>query len=101
MIAVGQHISPRGQWSRIAHGYQVDVRIALWRGSDVLKLPLTALFRDGDEWAVFVEHNGKAGRRTGLEAEIFSGLSAGDRVVVHPGDKLMEGIAIKNRESSQ
>jgi HlyD family secretion protein len=96
--------SPKTQWSRIAHGYQVDVRIVLWRGSDVLKLPLTALFRDGDEWAVFVEQDGKAdkrevtlGRRTGLEAEIISGLSAGDRVVVHPGDRIAQGIAIVDR----
>lgn len=100
--------SPREAWSRIAHGYQVDVRIVLWQGSDVLKLPLTALFRDSDEWAVFVAHEGKAskrkvtlGRRTGLEAEILSGLSAGESVIVHPGDEIVEGTAIETRESGQ
>jgi HlyD family secretion protein len=96
--------SPKEAWSRIAHGYQVDARIVLWRGSEVLKLPLTALFRESDKWAVFVEHEGKAskrqvtlGRRTGLEAEILSGLSAGERVVVHPGDKIAEGVEIEAR----
>ncbi|MEW8073342.1 MAG: efflux transporter periplasmic adaptor subunit, partial [Candidatus Thiodiazotropha sp.] len=91
-------------WSRIAHGYQVDVRIVLWRGSGVLKLPLTALFRNGDEWAVFVEHEGKAsqrrvilGKRTGLEAEVLSGLSDGERVIVHPGDRIAEGVDIEAR----
>jgi HlyD family secretion protein len=96
--------SPKEAWSRIAHGYQVDVRIVLWRSSDVLKLPLTALFRDGDKWAVFVDQQGKAsqrqvtlGRRSGLEAEIRSGLTAGDRVVVHPGDQIAEGVKIETR----
>jgi HlyD family secretion protein len=97
--------SPREAWTRIAHGYQVDVRIVLWRGSEVLKLPLTALFREGDQWAVFVEQDGKAskrnitlGKRTGLEAEVLSGLSAGDRVLVHPGDQIAEGVEIENRK---
>lgn len=97
--------TPKAQWTRIAHGYQVDVRIILWQGSDVLKLPLTALFRDGKNWAVFIEQQGIAsqrrveiGRRTGLEAEILHGLSAGERIVVHPSDKIAEGIAIESRD---
>ncbi|WP_316366436.1 efflux RND transporter periplasmic adaptor subunit [Candidatus Thiodiazotropha sp. CDECU1] len=100
--------SPKTEWSRIAHGYQVDVRIVLWQGNDVLKLPLTALFREGDRWAVFVEQGGKAsmrkvnlGRRTGLEAEILSGLAAGESVVVHPGDKITEGVDIEARENAR
>ncbi|MBT2969893.1 MAG: efflux transporter periplasmic adaptor subunit [gamma proteobacterium symbiont of Ctena orbiculata] len=100
--------SPKEAWSRIAHGYQVDVRIVLWQGSGVLKLPLTALFRESDQWAAFVEHEGRAskrqvtlGRRTGLEAEILSGISAGERVVVHPGDKIAEGIQIEVRSNAR
>ncbi|MCU7802194.1 MAG: HlyD family efflux transporter periplasmic adaptor subunit [Candidatus Thiodiazotropha sp. (ex Lucinoma borealis)] len=96
--------TPKAQWTRIAHGYQVDVRIILWQGSNVLKLPLTALFRDGDKWAVFVEEQGKAhrhlveiGRRTGLEAEILTGLVTGERIVVHPSDKIAEGVSIEAR----
>jgi HlyD family secretion protein len=96
--------SPKEAWSRIAHGYQVDVRIVLWRGGKVLKIPLTALFRESEKWAVFVEQEGKAsrrgvtlGKRTGLEAEVLSGLSTGDRVVVHPGDRIAEGVQIETR----
>ena len=47
-------VSPRDEWARLAHGYQVDVRIVLSEQPDALKVPLTALFRDGEEWAVFV-----------------------------------------------
>ncbi len=97
--------SPREEWSRIAHGFQVDVRIVLWEGKDVLKLPLTALFRDNSNWAVFVESDGvaskrdvKLGRRTGLEAEVLSGLKAGERIVVHPSDKITQGVDIVDRQ---
>jgi HlyD family secretion protein len=97
--------SPRQAWSRIAHGFQVEVRIVLWEGKNVLKLPLTALFRNSNTWAVFVDDNGvaskrevKIGRRTGLEAEIINGLTAGERIVVHPSDKITEGVAIEARK---
>jgi HlyD family secretion protein len=98
--------SPQTAWSRIAHGYQVDVRIILWQGQNVLKLPLTALFRDGQAWGVFVEKNGTAkqrrvniGRRTGFEAEIVQGVNAGERIIVHPSDKITEGVLIEARDN--
>jgi HlyD family secretion protein len=96
--------SPREQWARLGHGYQVDLRIVLWEGVDVVKLPLTALFRDGDQWAVFVESGGRAqhrnvkiGRRNGLEAEITGGIQLGEHVVMHPGDKVVDGVRVKTR----
>jgi HlyD family secretion protein len=96
--------SERNQWERIGHGYQVELRIVLWKGSNVLKLPLTALFRDDDRWAVFVDENGVArkrhldvGRRNGLEAEITAGLDAGERIVMHPGDRVIDGVRIVPR----
>ena len=96
--------SPREQWQRLGHGYQVDLRIVLWEGVDVVKLPLTALFRDGDQWAVFVESGGRAqrrhveiGRRNGLEAEIIGGLKVGERVIMHPSDKVIDGIRVTGR----
>ena len=98
--------SPKEKWSRIAHGFQVDVRIVLWEGKDVLKIPLTALFRDGDQWAVFADNGGNAkkrdvkiGRRTGLEAEILDGVEAGDRILVHPSDKITDGVGIEARRA--
>jgi hypothetical protein len=37
------------------------------------------------------------GHQTGQEAEIATGLSVGDRVVVHPGDTLKDGARVKSR----
>jgi HlyD family secretion protein len=97
--------SPHEHWERLGHGYQVETRIVLWENDDVLKLPLTALFRDGEgEWAVFVAKNGRAerrpvklGRRSGFEAQIVGGLHQGDRVVVHPSDRIADGVLIAAR----
>lgn len=96
--------SPPEDREKLAHGYQVDARIVLWEGQDTLTLPLLALFRDGDKWAVFVEADGKAelrqvkvGRRSGLQAEVLDGLAEGERVVLHPSDRVLPGVRITNR----
>jgi HlyD family secretion protein len=97
-------VSDEQKWERLAHGYQVDVRIVLWEEDDALTVPLLALFRDGDKWAVFVDADGRAelrhveiGRRNSLDAEVVSGLEAGERVVLHPSDRVLPGIRIAGR----
>jgi HlyD family secretion protein len=97
-------VSAREEWRRLAHGYQVDARIVLVERDDVLKVPLTALFRDGTEWAVFVAAAGRAelrrvtlGQRNGIEAEITVGLQDGERVVLHPSDRVVDGVRIATR----
>ena len=93
--------SPRERWDRLGHGYRVEPRIVLWESADVLRVPLSALFRQGDQWAVFVERDGRAelraveiGQGTGLQAEVRAGLAAGDRVVLHPADRVVAGSAL-------
>ncbi len=96
--------SPPEQWSRLGHGYQVELRVVIWVGNDVLKVPLTALFRDNERWAVYVEDNGRAqlryvelGRRTSLEAEIIDGLDVGTRIVAYPSDRITDSVRITAR----
>ncbi|WP_417666333.1 efflux RND transporter periplasmic adaptor subunit [Roseibium sp.] len=91
-------------YGKLAHGFRVEAAIVLWEGDDILTLPLTALFRSGDDWAVFVVEDGVAVRRTvqrghanGLEVEIVGGLSEGDTVVVHPGNRVDDGMAVVAR----
>jgi HlyD family secretion protein len=71
----------------------------------VLKIPLPALFRDGEAWAVFAEQKGRAalrhvqlGRDNGIEAQITGGLDAGERVVLHPGDRVSDGARVVARD---
>lgn len=96
---------PPDSWARLGHGYRVDLRVVLWEDPSVLKLPLTALFRDrSGDWAVFVEENGAArqqavqlGQRTDLEAEILDGLEPGTRVVLYPSELVVEGAKLAER----
>jgi HlyD family secretion protein len=99
-------VEPREKWQALGHGYRVEARIVLWEGDDVLKIPLSALFRDGDHWAVFEADDGTAhlrevqrGRHTGLEAEVVSGLEAGERVVLYPSDRVSDGVSVVPRRS--
>jgi HlyD family secretion protein len=91
-------------WERLGHGYQVETRVVLWDVDDVLAVPLTALFRDGDQWAVFVEEGGRAklrhvvsGQKNGIVAEIREGVEAGEKVVAHPSDRVSDGTRIASR----
>ncbi len=95
---------PQEIWQRLGHGYQVDARVVLWESGSVKKVPLTALFRDGDTWSVFVEQQGRArlqhidiGQRNGLEAEILEGLSEDSQIILHPSDQIVDGVRIKPR----
>lgn len=96
--------SDENDWQRLAHGYQVDVRIVLWESDDTLTVPLLALFRNGPDWWVFVESDGRAamrkveiGRRNSLDAEVLDGLEAYERVVLYPGDRVSDGVRIAER----
>jgi HlyD family secretion protein len=97
--------SPHEQWARLGHGYQVDLRIVLWESTAVITVPLTALFRDGDQWAVFVEVDGIAqhrdvvvGQRSGLEAEITAGIEVGERVIMYPSNAVTDGVRVTERD---
>jgi HlyD family secretion protein len=92
------------QWRTLGHGYRVEPRILLWESPDVLQLPLSALFRNGEEWAVFVNRDGRArlqtvaiGHMNGIDAEVLKGVAAGDVVVVHPSDRVSDGARIQPR----
>ena len=98
---------PAEAWAALGDGYRVELRIVVWEGKDVIKVPTGSLFRQGDAWAVFVVRGGRArfqrlevGRRNGLEAEVLAGLAAGDRVVLHPGDTLKDGSRVTPRARS-
>ncbi len=95
--------SPQTVWSRLGHGYQVDVKVVLWEG-EVLKVPTTALFRDGEQWAVYVEKNNKVekreikiGRKNSFEVELVDGVMGGERIILHPSNKVVEGVEIVSR----
>ena len=98
---------PAGEDAVLGDGYRVEVRIVVWESPRVLKVPTSALFRDGERWAVYVADGARArrtcvelGRQTGREAEVVSGLTDGVRVIVHPGDLIADGVRIRERSAT-
>lgn len=88
----------------LGDGFRVEARVVIDEARDVLKAPTSALFRAGGNSAVFKVVDGvvrqqevKVGRQNGLEAEILEGLSEGDKVVLHPSDRIEAGVKVRQR----
>jgi HlyD family secretion protein len=90
---------------RLGHGYRATVRIAVWSAPQVKKLPIGALFRTEGKWSVFtVDETSHArlrkviiGHMNDQEAEVLGGLSVGDKVLLHPSDKVADGVKVAER----
>lgn len=88
----------------LGDGFRVEARIVTEEVTSTLKVPVGALFRQGDRWAVFAVAAGRArlrevtvGRRNDAEAELTGGLAPGDSVVLHPGDTVRDGVRLRAR----
>ncbi len=98
-------LDPEPDRVALGDGFRVEARIIVQESADVLKAPTSALFRVGQKWAVFRVNDGVAhqqlvqlGLRNGLAAEVLEGLSVGDQVVVHPGDDIAAGTAVREQQ---
>lgn len=87
-----------------SHEYRVDVRVVLEEARDAVRVPLGALFRSGDGWAVYRERSGrtelvkvKLSVSGSTHRAVQAGISAGDRVVLFPGAELRSGARIAPR----
>ncbi len=100
-------MDPRSAWESLGHEFRVLVRIVVWRKSDVIRVPLAALYRRGEEWTVFKVVKGRAvatpvtiDHRNTHFAEVLDGLQPGDIVILHPSDQIEEGVAVEPRRTS-
>jgi len=93
---------PLDQVWTIGDGFRVEAHIITHRVADAIKVPVGALFREGEGWAVFVAEGNhavkksvKVPRRNGAEALVEEGLKPGERVVVYPSDALRDGSRLE------
>ncbi|RPJ82650.1 MAG: HlyD family efflux transporter periplasmic adaptor subunit [Deltaproteobacteria bacterium] len=106
VLIIADITSPPEKWKALGDGYRLEAHFVVWEGKDVLQIPTSSLFRVNDEWAVFVEKNGKAhqrlvkiGHRNGLVAEIISGLNEKEKVIAHPDDTVNHGVRVQERST--
>ena len=86
----------------LGDAFRVEAHIVTHREDKAVKVPVGALFRDGEGWAVFAVEDSRAAkravkvpRRNGVEAMVEDGLKPGERVVVYPSDALRDGAAVE------
>jgi HlyD family secretion protein len=104
VLVIADITSPREHWEQLGDGYRVEAIFILWKEDDVLKIPNSALFRDGQGWATFVVEDTRAhhrpveiGHRGSLATEVLSGLAAGETVIVHPDAAIADGSRVRVR----
>jgi HlyD family secretion protein len=92
------------QWRLLGDGFAAEIEITVWSKPDVAQVPTSALFRNGDKWAVFAVTDDRAttravepGHRGPLQTEILSGLQVGDVVIIHPGASVRDGVRVAHR----
>lgn len=98
-------LDPPEKWRMLGHDFRVFVRIVTWSSDTVLQVPISALFRQGAEWAVFVVVDGMAalhkveiGNRNSRYAEVKGGIEEGAQVILHPSDRVADGVQVIERE---
>jgi HlyD family secretion protein len=96
---------PADKWRQLGHDYRVFVRIVTWSSEAVLQVPISALFRQGEDWAVFVAADDTArltfvevDHRNSRTAQVVNGLAVGQRVVLHPSDRVADGVRVVERD---
>jgi len=86
----------------LGDAYRIEGEIIVWESDNITQVPVSALFRNGDRWNVFVVENNRAnvrgveiGHRNQKTAEVVRGLNEGDVVVLYPDDRLVAGGLVK------
>jgi HlyD family secretion protein len=94
-------VEPVDQRPKLGDGFALDVEVIVWRREQALVLPLSALFRDAQGWSCYVVEGGIAtvrrleiGERNDFEVEVLGGVSEGEEVILHPGDRVREGTMV-------
>lgn len=104
--------APPAERSGLGDAFRVEARIVIWEEPNVVKAPMSALFRgagrggvasdQAGDWLAYVVKGDRAslravrlGRQNGLEAQVLEGLEAGEQVILHPSDRIADGVRVK------
>jgi HlyD family secretion protein len=100
--------APYESWAKLGDGYRVEARIEVFRAEQAIKVPQSSLFRHDGTWACFVVRDGAAelrgveiGRRNDRHAQVLKGLAAGEQIIVHPSDRVLDGVKVEELGAPQ
>jgi HlyD family secretion protein len=86
----------------LGNDYRVNAEIIVEQAAQTLAVPITALFRQDQQWQVFVYHDGQleqraveVGFQSGIYRQVLQGLEPGMRVVNHPSSDLESGMNVQ------
>ncbi len=98
---ISDFVDPPGP---LGDGYRVETRTVIWSAEKVLKVPQSALFRQGEGWSVFVIEGWRAKRRevetaqrNETDVQILRGLSNGQEVILHPSNQVNDGARVRTK----
>lgn len=87
-----------------AHDFRVDARVVIDEAKNAIRVPLGALFRSGDGWAVYKVVDDKAvltrvepAQSDGRFRAITSGVTESDQVIVFPSSAVSDGVRVTPR----
>lgn len=93
---------PPEERRQLGDGFRVEARIVTDEATDVVCVPASSLFRQGESWSLFRVEADKArlrlvkvGRRNDTLCEITEGIEEGDVVVIHPSDRVADGVQVE------
>jgi HlyD family secretion protein len=91
---------------RLGDRFRLHASITVWEDAEALRVPVSALVREGTEWSVWVLANGRArrrvirvGERGAAFAPLLSGLVSGEVVVTYPGESVRDGARLRQAPS--
>jgi HlyD family secretion protein len=94
---------PRDQLQ--AHDFRVDVRVVIREAKNAIRVPLGALFRHGDGWALYKVVDGRAKLAEVKVAEadtrfraVTAGVNEGEEVIVFPSSSIVDDVRIEPRK---
>lgn len=86
----------------MGEGFQVRCRLIAYRKPESVVVPAGALFREGENWALYrviksraVKTRVQVSETSGGQALIAAGLQAGDEVILFPGEKIRDGVKVR------
>ena len=101
---IADFVDPWTSRRTLGDRFRVETRIVTSStADDSLRVPSGTLFREGDTWHVYRVANGVAelrqvnvGASNGLLTEIKDGLAEGDMLILHPTNKVANGVRVSS-----